>query len=580
MDKKYATFSSITMPTWFNKNNVLLGLAILLMSFLLSRGVHQIYHQDEYRWIQIIPDSTIAGGDVHPPVNLTLLRVTARLFGYYELRVLPAFFAILNLILVYFVVKKLSGNKSVALLASFLFAFNTYSLIAGLQIDIDGAIMPFFVLASYNAYLRLNDNKRLWTPLFILSVIGGFLTKLSFLIFFGSLIVDYYFAHRHEHNFRLKNMLTLAGGGLVLFGLVGLAFYLLSPDKFLNVLAYAKGFKSFDLGSRAYLDLGFKVMKSFAFLSPLLFVPILYTALKADLRNRYRFWLIYLFFNFIFYTVLFDFSTLTIERYFMFMVAPAAIITAEVIYPFFKSLRERMTRIVLAGTIIATSALAALILSLYHVVLPLNPKIAYFQHFKAFDLRFLIPFTGGSGPIGFYFSALFIFVFWLLTFVAFVGYWLGRKPWASACLVVIVVLGFIYNALFITEFLWGKFYGSVPNIARASVSYVNSNPDITQVITYYDIAPYDLRDSGKYYSRFYTSPKRDYTPKITNFRGHYMIVDFPAIDKDSLYWRLIERCALIKEFQDKQIHSYIFDCRSVPSSTPTPIPKTRVRVMH
>lgn len=145
-------------------------------------------------------------------------------------------------------------------------------------------------------------------------------------------------------------------------------------------------------------------------------------------------------------------------------------------------------------------------------------------------------------------------------FLVFAGHFLWRQK-QNVLLTVFVVAGLIYNALFIVEFLQGQLYGSVPNIARQTVNYVNASPEIKKIITYYDIAPWDLRRSGKYYSRFYTAPTRDYAQKLTNYRGHYMVLDFPAIDKSSLYWRLLERCPVIKEFVDKKIHSYIFDCR-------------------
>jgi len=548
----------------FNKNNLLLMAVIVMMAFLLSGGVNQIYHQDEYRWVVIADETNDVATDVQPPMYLFLLNITGRLFGYEQLRILTAFIAILNLLLVYFVSKKTSANKSIALLAGFLFAFNAYSLIAGLQIDIDGALMPFFVLTSYYAYLKLGDNRKLWIPVLALSLIGGFLSKLSFIIFFGALIVDYYFTYKEEHGFRFKKLLLLAGGGVVLFGVLAGAFYISNPDRFQNVLTYASGraFNGVDIASRAYLDLAFKVLKSFVLLSPLLLLPIFYTLFKPDLRHKYRFWLTYLFFSFIFYTVIFDFSTLTIEKYFTFMIVPAAIIGADVLYPFFAGLKNKKDYLPFVISSVAVLVLSCLILSLNHDVLPLNPKIAYFQHLKSFNLAFLIPFTGGSGPIGFYFSAAFIFAFWLLIFLAFIGYFIWYQRRGRMFLAIIVSAGLIYNAFFITEFLRGKLYGSVPKIARETVDYVNNAPEIgeKQVITYYDIAPYDLRKFGKYHSRFYTALNRDYSAKITSFRGYYMIVNFPEVGNDNQYWKLIERCSTKKEFRDKKIRSYVFDC--------------------
>jgi len=177
------------------------------------------------------------------------------------------------------------------------------------------------------------------------------------------------------------------------------------------------------------------------------------------------------------------------------------------------------------------------------------------------DLRFLIPFTGGSGPVGFYFSALFILISWLAAIALLAGNFLiGYK---KLLLAVFLIFGFGYNILFDVEYLFGYFYGSVDKVAKESVNYVNSNEAVKRAITYYDTGAYYLRLSGKYASRFYTAPKRNYTPKIESYRGQYMIVDFPAIDKNGRYWPLISRCSLLKKFQNKKIESYIFDCSTI-----------------
>ena len=495
---------------------------------------------------------------------LTLLKVTAHLFGYNNLRALSAFFALLNLILVYFVSKKLGGTKGIALFTAFLFAFNCYSLIAGLQLDIDGALMPFFVLLAYNAYLRLDDNKRLWGAILIIALIGGFLSKLSFVIFLSALIIDYYFAHKNEPNFQFKRILAFVGSGVGVALFLSAVFYVISPDRFHNIVSYAyvRAFGNFNFASRAYMDLIFKIVKSIVFLSPILALPVVYAACKPDFFKKYRLLFIYLALSFLFYAVIFNFSTLTIEKYFMFMIAPAAIIAGEVLFPFLISLKNKATYPFVMITAGLGTIAAKLIVSLPHDVLPLNPKIAYFEHFKHLDLKFLIPFTGGSGPIGFYFSALFIFCFWAVVAVCLAGHYF-RPHWQTWMRIALIV-GLIYNGFFVAEFLYGSTYGSVPVIAKESVDYINQNPSIHQVITYYDIAPYDLRLSGKYFSRFYTAPTRDYTAKLTNFRGYYMVVDFPAIGKDTLYWHLLERCPIIKQFDDKEIHSYIFDCHNLP----------------
>jgi hypothetical protein len=133
-------------------------------------------------------------------------------------------------------------------------------------------------------------------------------------------------------------------------------------------------------------------------------------------------------------------------------------------------------------------------------------------------------------------------------------------------LAVFIIVGLGYNILFSNEYLFGSLYGSVDKVAKETIEYVNLSDSVEHVITYNDIGAYYLRLSGKYYSRFYTAPKRDYTPKIESYRGQYLIVDFPSIDKGGRYWPLIERCPLLKKFQDKKVESYIFDCSNLKKS--------------
>ena len=127
-------------------------------------------------------------------------------------------------------------------------------------------------------------------------------------------------------------------------------------------------------------------------------------------------------------------------------------------------------------------------------------------------------------------------------------------------ILLFVVFGMGYNLLFMEEYLFGRIFGSPAKIARQTVDYAIGNDKVKDIITYYDIGAYDLRLSSKYSSRFYTAPSRDYTEKIKTHKGFFMVVDFPSIDKDGVYWPLIERCEEFKKFSDKNVRAYLFDC--------------------
>lgn len=537
---------------------------IIFAVFIFTRflGLGQIYHQDEYRWATIVNPAFEESLGSHPPMNRLALGLAGRVLGYDNLRVAPFVFSILNLWLIYLISFKLSGNKKTAYIASGLFTVNIYSLISNLQIDIDGAILPFFVLACYYAYLNLSGREitKKWVFIFFAAVAGGLLTKLSFLLFIGALVIDqllgvYYSKDKTGLKIILKKARPWAVGFLAISGV----FYYFYATRLGVVIEYAWHFNSLNFSSRAYFDLIFKIFKSFVWLSPLLALPVIYGLLKKELLNKYRLWFLYLFINLVFYLVLFDFSTLTVERYFMFMVVPAVLISAEAMSVLLEKQNPRKNFYIIVAA--AFILISYLILSLPHDIIPLNPKEAYLDMVKSLDLKFLIPFTGGSGPSGFYFSALFIMLSWLVAIVSLTLAVLKKQK--SIFLTMFVIVGLGYNIFFDGEYLFGSVYGSVDKVAKETIEYVNSEDTIGKVITYYDIGAYYLRLNGKYYSRFYTAPKRDYIPKIANYRGQYLIVDFPAIDKGGRYWPLIAKCPLIKQFRDKMVESYVFDCSKI-----------------
>lgn len=544
-----------------NRYTLLLALLIIIFTLLLFSGVKQIYHQDEYRWIQVATNVDNAVSP-HPPLITVLLRFFGGFFGFDNLRAMPAFFAVLNLILVYLVSLKFSQNKKISLLAALLFAINTYSLIAGLQIDIDGAIMPFFVLLTLLAYLHVREDKKKWWPLFIAGIVGGFMSKESFVLFLMAIVIDYFLLFFEKNNKDLKATVRKITLWAIPTAIMAILAYYFVSWKSPYIVEYAEHFKILNFGSRAYLDLGFKILKSFSFISPLVLFSMLSGFIIPQIRNRYRVLFFYLVANFLFYTAVFDFTTLTIERYFSFLVASSVIIGAGVIYYFLSNAVSISLKKITAIVLICFVA-TYFTLSLNYSVLPLNPKTAYMDSIKSFQFNFLIPFTGGSGPVGFYFPALFILWTWLAGAICLAGYYFWPKK-SGVFLTAFLAIGVVYNGLFINEFLFGKLYGSVPKITRETVNYVNSNPGINDVITYYDFAPYDLRQSGKYISRFYTAPKRNYTEKLTDFRGHYMVINFPEIGEGHPYWKLLKRCQVMKEFQDKKIRSYVFDCTKLP----------------
>ncbi|MBI2676566.1 MAG: hypothetical protein HYX21_01255 [Candidatus Yanofskybacteria bacterium] len=563
------------------KNNYWLWLLVLLFIATRFFGLDQLYYQDEYRWVSQVYTAEFGEVDSpHPPVMQSLLLLGGKLVGYNNLRVVPFIFGVLNLVLIYIVSLKLTssngswqaGNKKIAYIASGLYIINVYSLIASLMLDIDGTVLPFLVLLAYYFYLKVfKDGQSKFILPLVLVMMVGFFTKLSYALFAGALAVEYLWAlyDKGKLKYKIKRIVFLLGMSCIFV----VVFYVLYGKTDPRFAEYVTGFKYFNFASRAYFELFLRMFKFFIWLSPLLFLPMVYGLFRKDFFThapdpamaglvrdfaKYRLWYVYSLFNFLFYLVIFDFARLPIERYFMFIIAPAAIVSGHIIYSLFSGFSKKHFFLSILGFVVL---LAFTLLVAYDVV-PLNPKEAYVQKVKNLDFNFLIPMTGGSGPIGFYVSAQFVLWVWVAGF-----FWLlfNKKKIAIA---FFIVFGVGYNVLLSSENLAGAFYGSVNDITKKSVEYVVNSKEVgnSSVVTYYDAGVYYLKIADKYLGRFYTAPSRDYSSRLTSHRGHYMIVDFPAIDKNSLYWKLISRCELAQKFTDKYVGAYIFDCRSLPSN--------------
>ncbi len=546
--------SRYAVHRWF------LGAIIIGFLLLIFPATGQIYHQDEYSWLTQM-DGTDHSPDVHPPLYLWLGEFVGNTIGFGHIRLVTVPFALANVALVYAISYTLTRRRSIALVAALLLTLNAYNVIAATMVDIDGALLPFFVLLTVLAYLRVREGRYGWYWALALGIVGGFFAKLSFILCAGTLAVDWTVHALQQRSMTLRKFTRHILPWTV--GVVALAavLYLLLSWYASGIVAYAAHFSIFDFGSRAYADLAFKLLKSMVLVGPLLLFGGLMGLLDRTMFHRYRFWWLYLLFSTLFYAVVFDFTTLTIERYFMFAIAPLAIIAAEPLWDMLQKIRRMPWRPLLVAGLVATAIAAVLFIP--HDVIPLYPKAVFAHRALSLQWNFLVPITGGSGPVGFYVSALFVGLSWLIMAGALLVWQKVPKQRAFAT-ALFLCLGVAYTGVMLEEYLVGSIYGSPNRVAWETVRYVNTNPDITQVISYYNYGPYDLRQSGKYAARFYVTPKRDYSGRIMAWRGYYMIIDFPAIAADDQYMRIITRCPIAKQFTDKLITGTVYDCTALP----------------
>jgi hypothetical protein len=126
-----------------------LPLSILILFYLVFRlpGIHLPLHQDEYKWpLTVVPNSTLGVSIPHPPLSEFIYRVAGYIVGFNtNFRLVPLFFGLLNLGLLYYLVNILYSRRE-ALIAGGLWVISYFSVLASLMVDTDGEIMPFFFL--------------------------------------------------------------------------------------------------------------------------------------------------------------------------------------------------------------------------------------------------------------------------------------------------------------------------------------------------------------------------------------------------------------------------------------------------
>jgi hypothetical protein len=553
-----------TLP--HNKKLILL-FAFMLFLALRVPGLDLPYYQDERVWNT--PRSFDLGelrGIPHPPLTGVAIVLGVNLLGPDNLRYMPFIFSIINFgLLFYFVRYRFS--RSAALWSVLLFSAGFYSVLASLMVDTDGQILPFFFLISAICYYRWRDSvgakeKVKWGAFLVLAVLGGFLVKFSFAIVIGALIADFIYSKKDSLTRKLVIRYVTVGGisGVVILGIIWGMQYLLPSFDLSRSFAHWKPFLK--LSNRNYLQTCVQFLKSLLYLSPLLLVsPLLLT--KVMVRKLSLF-IIFIISGLIFYLVIFDFSSGALDRYLQFMIIPLSIISGVVLADMFKEPGKDLKNpyIWIQGFLIAF--IIFLVQFYDHFVPALYPKEEWFSRVLSLKWNFLFPFTGGSGPMGFYVSWLFIGLSWI-TAVIFAGLSFFKSEWRKSLWIAILILGFTYNAVFIEEYLFGSINGSSTALLKNAVKFIENNKNITAIISYNNIGNYELSNLGKYERRLYIAPKfeKDYIDIINNFKGHYFVIDVPRIHSSSPYAGYFSSCQVIYKEYSGEISSKIYDCQNV-----------------
>ncbi len=546
-----------------NKECFLVLMILAIFIFLRVPALNTPYHQDEYKWPLYAEGVVYKPGSVpHPPLTEFIYQTTGKLFSLDNFRLTPFLFSVGNFFLLYIFVRR-RFDANVALCSVSFFALSFYSILASVMVDTDGAILPFFFLLSliFYDFFRTGEGGKKWLfgLLTCSAIFLGVLVKLSFVLALGAIAIDYFF--EREENINLKKVglyvAALVGFGLVVVGFLFLAQHLFTGFSLAKGLHYWETFMR-GFASRNFFQTGIQFFKALLYSSP--FFVLLTLISLFFYQKSLRVFYIFIGLGLIFYIVLFDFSIGALDRYFEFLIVPFCVVSAAFVMSVLKEKNiELKTDHITIG--LGVVILIAVTQFLPHAVPPLYPKTEWLARILSLKWNFLYPFSGGSGPIPFYISWIFIALSWLVSLI-FASVFVFSPRRRRASIVAMMLVGFGYNLFFAEEYLWGKINGSSKVLVQHTSAFIKDNSAIKKVMVYNDNGGWEIQRMNKYFRRLYAVPDFEptYESIFKTFRGHILFIETPRLAEDTLYDRFLKTCESIYTETDKYITAKVFDC--------------------
>lgn len=523
----------------------LLSIAVATWLTLRIPTLRDVYHQDEYKWALNLesfgPESL-----PHPPIVPIIFKSFGELFGFQNLRFVVILFSFAMYLLQVAIVRK-QINLGSAIIFAFLLAINPYAVIMSTQVDIDGTFLPLIQTLFIYFFLRWQKEKTKSNEfLLMFMVILGFLTKLSFILLVIVLLLSVYLIQEYKY---LRNV-TLK---LVFFSiLVIVTVRTLFPYS----TSYVGNFLSVSFFDRSWGQSFILLSKAIILIGPLMLVFLIPEVWKSNLSKLVLIWTSA---NLAWYLLLFDFSERAIDRYLEALTIPVILCFSYWINNLVKNSQIRTLLTLLVVLIPPTIFL--LINSLDYDTMPLHPKALYVERLLNLDLNFLFPVFTASGPLGYFVPFNFLtIIFAISLFLCFLIAFLPKK-FAFPQLFIVLVL--IYSMVLSSEGSFGKLYGSSSDVVTKILNKVERHQ---KVLTYNDIAAFELNRKNSYFGRLYMRPDWQESKKeiMRTFDGHFLYVNMPPIESAEWLFDELKRCPVVFETSSRRIFGKIYDCSLVP----------------
>ncbi len=515
--------------------------AIRLMGFGLEMA------EDEQIWAipTVAPNGFQFQLIPHPPLAVFVYSLMG-LFGSWRLlRFVPMLFSIGVFLLAMLYARRKYGDQA-ALFAGGILALSVWSVLASVQLDMDGAIIAFFGLAATYTFSRwVDEGKFIW--LLGAGIVSGLglLSKITFVLFLGSFaLYSVWLAlveKRSVRSFVPSVMIYIIAVGML--GVV-LALSSLFGWQFLSQTGAHASYYFSGLLSQDWLNVASILAQAVALASPLLIGLAVLAALKAERKDALAFIIIgvHIFF-FLFVTTA---SFRPFERYWMPIIPLLAILGGKAIASWKLSSSElkRVARASFAGALLV----GTVTLLVKPALLPLYPKDIYLGRLFSFEWNFLFPFHGASGPLAF-FVPFWLVVFAFLAAVVCIAIALSKQ--ARAALLIFLVIGIAYNVYASEELLLSLTTPNLNSVSREVVATALASPLHEPVILYQGTGHFEMVHRSIKFDRIWASEFSDESIAEKINGRTVLVVDFPSATRDSAMWRALSACAVQKSFIEK-----------------------------
>ena len=499
----------------------------------------------------------------HPPLPIFLYSLFGEAFGNsnFAIRLVPFTFAMLSILLTYFLAKEIFDKKT-ALASAIVMAVSFWHTLATLQVDIDGSILTFMFLAAFFCYIKFEKTKeRTW--IFITGIFFGLslLTKLPGILVFPILGLYALFSRKNFKDILWHFFVIGLIGTGVFFGGMGLS-YLAGFNLFDSILEHTNGAVSLKI---SFLPLIYILIWG----TPLLvFTPFLSFGKFKKEHILFAVWCIVPLFFYLFAGIP---GLSPFDRYLMILIPALSILAGNYIGENFDT--KCFKRLFFSGAVFFVLIF----------VLNINPDYvahnlgSYVSNILNLKWNFYFPITGSSGAMfGMNFASIAI------------GYFIGGvlflflilNKFREYVLPVFLGLVFAFNIFMVQELAFHAanpdFNKAITDVSDYFVEHKLPYPIYTNQFSYLYYLNLEseyhtsLRQTDKFF--WFSYDARDYSQNYFNFsdkfdnmikskEGTILLVDFPIMDKNSEFWKAINLCRNTKTFYSKGFPvGYVFEC--------------------